>query len=79
MRRAVGLIGILMLFSLMLGNYVIFRGWFVLRSISRYYHSDMLDLFVQDPGSRRCFLKVGGESGEISREVIVFGNDAAVK
>ena len=46
LRRAVGLIGILMPFSLMLGNYFIFRDRFVLRSISRYYHSDMRDVFV---------------------------------
>jgi drug/metabolite transporter (DMT)-like permease len=46
LRRAVGLIGILMPFTLMLGNYFIFRGEFALRSISRYYYSDMHDVFV---------------------------------
>jgi len=46
LRRAVGLIGILMPFTLMLGNFFIFRGEIVLRSISRYYHSDMRNVFV---------------------------------
>jgi len=46
LRRAVGLIGILMPFTLMLGNYYVFKGPIVLRSISRYYHSDMRDVFV---------------------------------
>jgi hypothetical protein len=46
LRRAVGLIGILLPFTLMLGNFFIFRGEFVLRSISRYYHSDMRNVFV---------------------------------
>jgi hypothetical protein len=46
LRRAVGLIGILLPFSLMLGNYFIFKGPIVLRSISRYYHSDIRDVFV---------------------------------
>jgi hypothetical protein len=46
LRRAVGLIGILLPFTLMLGNYFIFQGPIVLRSISRYYHSDMRDVFV---------------------------------
>jgi len=46
LRRAVGLIGILMPFALMLGNIVLFREPTVLGSISRYYHSGMHDLFV---------------------------------
>jgi hypothetical protein len=46
LRKAVGLIGILLPFTLMLGNYLIFKGPIVLRSISRYYHSDMQDVFV---------------------------------
>jgi hypothetical protein len=46
LRRSVGLIGILLPFTLMLGNFFIFRGDIVLRSISRYYHSDMRDVFV---------------------------------
>jgi GAF domain-containing protein len=46
LRKAVGLIGILMPFTLMLGNFLIFRGEIVLRSISRYYHSDMRNVFV---------------------------------
>jgi hypothetical protein len=46
LRRAVGLIGILLPFTLMLGNFFVFRGEIVLRSISRYYHSDMRNVFV---------------------------------
>jgi hypothetical protein len=46
LRRAVGLIGILLPFVLMLGNYLIFKGPIVLRSISSYYHSNMHDVFV---------------------------------
>lgn len=46
LRRAVGLIGILLPFTLMLGNYFVFRGDIVLRSISRYYYSDMQHVFV---------------------------------
>ncbi len=46
LRRAVGLIGILLPVTLMLGNFVVFKGPIVLRSISRYYHSDMRDIFV---------------------------------
>jgi hypothetical protein len=46
LRRAVGLIGILMPFALMLGNLFVFREETVLRSISRYYHSGMRDVFV---------------------------------
>ncbi len=46
LRRAVGWIGILFPFTLMLGNYFIFNGEFVLPSISRYYYSEMHDVFV---------------------------------
>jgi GAF domain-containing protein len=46
LRKAVGLIGILMPFTLMLGNRFIYQGELVLRSISRYYHSDMRNFFV---------------------------------
>jgi len=46
LRKAVGLIGILLPFTLMLGNFFIFKGELVLRSISRYYHSDMRNVFV---------------------------------
>jgi hypothetical protein len=46
LRKAVGLIGILMPFTLMLGNFFIFKGELLLRSISRYYHSDMRNVFV---------------------------------
>jgi hypothetical protein len=46
LRRAVGLIGILLPFTLMLGNFFFFQGEIVLRSISHYYHSDMRNVFV---------------------------------
>lgn len=46
LRRAVGLIGILLPFTLMLGNYLLFDGDIVLRSISRYYYSEMQHVFV---------------------------------
>jgi hypothetical protein len=46
MRKAVGLIGILMPFTLMLGNFFIFKGEIMLRSISRYYYSGMRNVFV---------------------------------
>jgi hypothetical protein len=45
-RRAVGLIGILLPFVLMLGNHLYFGEPFVLPSISQYYHSPMRDVFV---------------------------------
>lgn len=45
-RKAVGLIGILLPFVLMLGNYLYFNGEFVLPTISQYYHSPMRDVFV---------------------------------
>jgi hypothetical protein len=46
LRRAVGLIGILLPFILMFGNFFLFQGEIVLRSISSYYHSDMRNIFV---------------------------------
>ncbi len=46
LRKAVGLIGILLPFVLMLGNYLYFEGEFVLPTISQYYHSPMRDVFV---------------------------------
>lgn len=46
LRRAVGLIGILLPFTLMLGNFFFFDGEIALRSISRYYYSDMQHVFV---------------------------------
>jgi hypothetical protein len=46
LRKAVGLIGILLPFVLMTGLIVIFREKTVLRTISLYYHSQMRDIFV---------------------------------
>jgi hypothetical protein len=46
LRRVVGLIGILLPFTLMLGNFFFFQGETVLRSISSYYYSDMRNVFV---------------------------------
>ncbi len=46
LRKAVGLIGVLFPFVLMLGNYLVFGGDIVMRSISRYYHTGMRNVFV---------------------------------
>lgn len=46
LRKAVGLIGILLPLILMFGNFYIFKGELVLRSISVYYHCAMRDVFV---------------------------------
>jgi len=46
LRGAVGLIGMILPFALMLGNYLLFDGEFVLPTISQYYHSPMRDVFV---------------------------------
>lgn len=46
LRKAVGLIGMLLPFVLMLGNYLFFGGEAVLPTISQYYHSPMRDVFV---------------------------------
>lgn len=46
LRKAVGWICILLPFTLMVGNYVLFDGKIALRSISVYYYSQMHDLFV---------------------------------
>jgi hypothetical protein len=46
LRVAVGLIGMILPFALMLGNYLLFKGEFVLPTISQYYHSPMRDVFV---------------------------------
>lgn len=46
LRKAVGLIGLLLPFVLLLGNHLFFGGEFVLPSISQYYHSPMRDVFV---------------------------------
>ena len=46
LRKAIGIIGILLPFVLMLGNHLYFDGDVVLPSISMYYHSQMRDVFV---------------------------------
>ncbi len=46
LRKAVGWIGLLLPFVLMLGGYFIFKGKFVESSISYYYHTGMRDVFV---------------------------------
>lgn len=56
LRRAIGIIGMLLPFVLMLGNYLYFRGEFVLPSISQYYHSPMRDVFVGGLISMAAFM-----------------------
>jgi hypothetical protein len=46
LRKAVGWIGILLPFILMLGVFIIFKGEIIQKSISHYYHSGMGDVFV---------------------------------
>lgn len=46
LRKAVGWIGILLPFTLIFGDFLIFGGRSVLGSISTYYHSGMRDIFV---------------------------------
>ena len=46
LRRAVGWVGILLPFVLMLGNTILFGGPFPGQSISLYYHTPMRDVFV---------------------------------
>jgi len=46
LRKAIGWIGLLLPFVLMLGNSLIFKGKFVESSISYYYHTGMRDVFV---------------------------------
>jgi len=46
LRRAVGWIGILLPFVLMLGMLLIFRENVILRNVSLYYHTGMRDVFV---------------------------------
>jgi GNAT superfamily N-acetyltransferase len=46
LRRAVGWIGIMLPFVLMLGTFLIFRQKPVLKTISLYYHTGMRDVFV---------------------------------
>jgi hypothetical protein len=56
LRRAVGWIGILLPFVLMLGTSVLFREKAVLKTISLYYHSGMRDVFVGSICSIALFL-----------------------
>lgn len=56
LRKAVGLIGMLLPVVLMLGNYLYFSGEIVLPTISQYYHSPMRDVFVGGLISIACFL-----------------------
>lgn len=46
LRKAVGWIGILLPFTLMLGVFFIFKGEIIQKSISHYYHTGMGDVFV---------------------------------
>ena len=46
LRKAVGWIGILLPFTLLFGDLLIFRGESIQRSISYYYHTGMGDVFV---------------------------------
>lgn len=46
LRKAVGWIGILLPFTLMLGVFFIFKGEIIQKSISHYYHSGMGDVLV---------------------------------
>ncbi len=46
LRKAVGLIGILLPFVLMLGGFICFKEEAILKNISLYYHSGMRDIFV---------------------------------
>ncbi len=46
LRKAVGWIGLLLPFVLMLGLFILFRGEVVQKSISHYYHTGMRDIFV---------------------------------
>ena len=46
LRKAVGWIGMLLPFTLMLGVFLIFKGEIIQESISHYYHTDMRDVFV---------------------------------
>jgi hypothetical protein len=46
LRKAIGWIGLLLPFVLMLGSILIFKGKFVESSISYYYHTGMRDVFV---------------------------------
>ncbi|MEN8186855.1 MAG: DUF998 domain-containing protein [Bacteroidota bacterium] len=46
LRNAVGWIGILLPFTLMIGVFLIFKGEIIQESISHYYHTGMRDIFV---------------------------------
>jgi len=56
LRKAVGWIGILLPFTLMLGVFIIFSGREVLDTISLYYYSGMRDVFVGSICSIALFL-----------------------
>lgn len=46
LRKAVGWIGILLPFVLMLGGFICFKGGIILKNISLYYYTGLRDLFV---------------------------------
>ena len=46
LRKAVGWIGILLPFALMLGGFLIFKEEIIQESISHYYYTGMRDVFV---------------------------------
>jgi hypothetical protein len=56
LRRAVGWIGILLPFVLLLGTSLLFREKAVLKTINLYYHSGMRDVFVGSISSIALFL-----------------------
>jgi hypothetical protein len=67
LRKAVGWIGLLFPFTLMIGNSLVFRGEFVLRSISRYYHTGMRNVFVAALCAVALFLFFYSGSGRRER------------
>ena len=69
LRKAVGMIGILLPFVLMAGNYLYFDGEVVLSSISQYYHSPMRDVFVGGLLSIASFLFFYSGYGKADRMV----------
>lgn len=69
LRKAVGLIGILLPFVLMAGNFLYFDGEVVLPSISQYYHSPMRDVFVGGLLSIASFLFFYSGYGKADRIV----------
>lgn len=67
LRKTVGWIGILLPFTLMLGNYFIFKGDLILPSISRYYYSEMQDIFVGAMCAMASFLFFYSGYGNIDK------------